>query len=342
LPTDQINRRSDARAVNYETVSGLVESIGAVGLINPIRVRQSGEGWEVIAGVHRLEACKALGLAEVTCDVVTDDDLHAELAMIDENLCRAELSPSDRARQTARRKAIYEELNPSTIHGANLEGGGVAKSATPETPRFTAATAAVTGQSERAVQLNAERGQKILPDVLDMIKGTKLDTGTYMDKLKSMPGSDQFKAAQRDLLHIRNIERQQQARASLPPAVKNSHQQRQAASIAKVEAATVESLLAEVAELREANEALERENARLKASLSELDGMRVQYEQGGFSKILADKDEEIRVVESQRDLESRDKVSWKRSADFWKEQANRLGYNDDVVIDMETGAVVNA
>lgn len=44
--------------------------------------------------------------------------------MIDENLCRAELSPSDRARQTARRKAIYLELHPETAHGANLEGAG--------------------------------------------------------------------------------------------------------------------------------------------------------------------------------------------------------------------------
>ncbi len=236
LPTDQITRRADARAVNSDTVSGLVDSIGAVGLINPIRVRQSGEGWEVIAGVHRLEACKALGLAEVACDVVTDDDLHAELAMIDENLCRAELSPSDRARQTARRKAIYIELHPETEHGANLEGAGVAKSATPETPRFTAATAAVTGQSERTVRLDAERGQKILPEVLDMIRGTKLDTGTYMDKLKSMPGSDQFKAAQRDLLHLRHQERvAMQARTKIKvadaPLNDEAAQERQVAAL---------------------------------------------------------------------------------------------------------------
>jgi len=211
LPTDQITRRADARTVTPDTVAGLVESIGAVGLINPIRVRQSGEGWEVIAGVHRLEACKALGLAEVTCDVVTDDDLHAELAMIDENLCRAELSPSDRARQTARRKAIYEELNgPAKANSARAANAVMGRGDVNEhySPTFVASTAALTGQSERLIQLNAERGQKILPEVLDMIRGTKIDTGTYMDKLKTMPGSDQFKAAQRDLLHLRHLDRQ--------------------------------------------------------------------------------------------------------------------------------------
>ncbi len=208
LPINKISPRSDARAVDPATVAGLAESIANVGLINPIRVRASGDGWEVIAGVHRLEACKSLGLVEITADLVTDDDLHAELAMIDENLCRAELTPSDRARQTARRKEIYEALHPETKHGGNLEGAGVAKTATPETPRFTATTAAVTGQSERTVRLDAERGQKILDEVLDLIRGTSLDTGTYLDKLKKLPGSEQFQAATRDLAFLNKRDRQ--------------------------------------------------------------------------------------------------------------------------------------
>src|SRR5687768_6846494 len=127
LPTDQIARRLDARVINADAVAGLVDSIGTVGLINPIRVRAAGEGWEVIAGAHRLEACKQLGLVDIACDVVTDDDLHAELAMIDENLCRAELTPSDRASQTARRKAIYIELHPDT---AQHVAGGKARQGT--------------------------------------------------------------------------------------------------------------------------------------------------------------------------------------------------------------------
>lgn len=202
LPVEKISRRPDARPINSDAVAGLVDSIGTVGLINPIRVRASGDGWEVIAGVHRLEACKALGLVDIECDVVDDDDLHAELAMIDENLCRAELTPSDRASQTARRKAIYLELHPDTGHGkaspnkdANLAP-------------FHVETAKATGQSERTVQRDTERGEKILPEVMEMIRGTKLDTGTYLDKLKKMPGSEQYRAASRDLLHIRNQERQ--------------------------------------------------------------------------------------------------------------------------------------
>jgi len=208
LPTNEINQRPDARAINADTVAALAESIAAVGLINPIRVRKISAGWEVVAGVHRLEACKALGLAEIACDVVEDDDLHAELAMIDENLCRAELSPADRAAQTARRKAIYEALHPETRHGGNLAGDGVAKFATPGTQRFSADTAKATGQSERVVQLHAERGEKVIGEVLEMIRGTKLDTGTYLDKLKKLPPNEQVAAARRDLSFLKSQQRE--------------------------------------------------------------------------------------------------------------------------------------
>lgn len=36
------------------------------------------------AGAHRLRAARKIGLETVPCVVVDDDDLHAELAMIDE------------------------------------------------------------------------------------------------------------------------------------------------------------------------------------------------------------------------------------------------------------------
>lgn len=213
IPIDRIVRRPDVRAIDEAVVSGLVESIGSVGLINPIRVRAAGDRWEVVAGSHRLAACERLGLADIDCIVVCDDDLHAELAMIDENLCRAELSPSDRARQTARRKAIYLEIHPETAHGGDrsksqslrLDDGS---------ERFTAETAKVTGQSERTVQLHAERGEKVIDEVLDMIRGTKLDTGTYLDKIKRLPPNEQVTAAKRDLAMMRSAAKDQSKSAA--------------------------------------------------------------------------------------------------------------------------------
>jgi hypothetical protein len=81
---------------------------------------------------------------------VVGDYLHAELAMIDENLCRVELSPSDRARQTARRKAIYLELHPETAdHVAGAHGSMQHRATRPPTWRPRSARIRTTDRIRR-------------------------------------------------------------------------------------------------------------------------------------------------------------------------------------------------
>lgn len=205
LPIDQIDRRPDARSLNEDSVSALMDSIGTVGLINPIRVREKSGRWEVSAGAHRLAACERLGLADIECLIVSDDDLHAELSMIDENLCRNELSPAERATQTARRKVIYLVLHPETDQGGNWQGGQFVQT---DAASFATETAKATGKDERTVRRDAERGTKVIGEVIDMITGTKLDTGTYLDKLKRLTPNEQVSAAKRDLAQEKAKERE--------------------------------------------------------------------------------------------------------------------------------------
>lgn len=199
LPIDQLHRRPDARPLNDDTVAALAESIEQIGLINALRVRQSGEGYEVIAGSHRFAACDLAGLHEIPCFIVGDDDLHAELAMIDENLCRAELSPSERAQQTARRKTLYESLHPETKHGQNIEIIPSGQFVRTDQPSFTEATAKAVGRDERSVRRDAERGEKITPEAHKLIVGTKLDKGTYLDQIKRVEPEKQIERIKADL-----------------------------------------------------------------------------------------------------------------------------------------------
>lgn len=109
--------------------------------------------------------------------------------MIDENLCRAELSPSERAAQaaqTARRKAIYEELHPEVKHGTNQHSrsGQVVHS-------FAEATAETVGKDARTIRRDAERGEKVCDEALRPVRGTSLDTGSYLDRLKKVDTADQ-------------------------------------------------------------------------------------------------------------------------------------------------------
>lgn len=206
LPIDRIISRADARQIDEATVGGLADSIGAVGLINPIRVRAVGDQWEVIAGGHRLAACRRLGLADIAADVIEADDLMAELAMIDENLCRAELSPADRAKSMARRKAIYLELNPETGRGGDRKSDKLQSVEFDPAPSFVNHTAEVTGRSAPSIYLDVQRGEKVIDEAIDLIRNTKLDTGLYLDKLKKMTPNDQVRAVKRDLAVIRSQE----------------------------------------------------------------------------------------------------------------------------------------
>ena len=63
--------------------------------------------------------------------------------------------------------------------------------------------------------------------------------------------------------------------------------------------------------------------------------MKVQWAAGGFEQVIAGKDEQIRVLETRVYGESEKMASWKRSADYWKDQAIKLGWSNDEVIDLE-------
>lgn len=120
--------------------------------------------------------------------------------MIDENLCRAELSPADRASQTARRKAIYLELHPETAQ--HVSGGMARQGAASDNLSFAAATADAIGKTERTVQRDAERGEKVCEPALALVRGTALDTETYLDRLKRVEPGEQVETVNRALAGI--------------------------------------------------------------------------------------------------------------------------------------------
>jgi N6-adenosine-specific RNA methylase IME4/ParB-like chromosome segregation protein Spo0J len=178
------------RPVDMARVEALKASISELGLRTPISVfgSASDERAKLSAGGHRLEAMRQLGAEWIDCFHESGDALDAELWEIDENLARSELTAADRALFIHRRKEIYLLKHPETAHGApgvSRQVGDTRERV--EARRFTAATAEATGQSERAVQRDAERGSKISDMALHLIRGTRLDSGAFLDRLKHVP-----------------------------------------------------------------------------------------------------------------------------------------------------------
>lgn len=179
------------RAVDEQRVLAMMESLNEIGLKTPISVRLLNDGEEVqlVAGLHRLEAARRLNWRDVDIRIEEGDNLDAELWEIDENLMRAELSPSERAAHLARRKAIYLEKHPETKQ--HVAGGKARQGTASANLAFAEDTAAKTGKSERAVQRDTARGEKIDAAVLAEVRGTDLDKGTVLDELAAIPREEQ-------------------------------------------------------------------------------------------------------------------------------------------------------
>jgi len=58
------------RSLDPQTVEQLAESILENGLQTPIGVRHDGERHILVSGLHRLEACRALGEETIECILV--------------------------------------------------------------------------------------------------------------------------------------------------------------------------------------------------------------------------------------------------------------------------------
>ncbi|MBD9047430.1 MAG: ParB/RepB/Spo0J family partition protein [Ruminococcus sp.] len=76
----------------------LAESIAQNGLLEPITVRSFPAGkYEIISGHRRVEACKELGITEVPATIKEMSRDEATIAMVDSNIHREHLLPSEKA-----------------------------------------------------------------------------------------------------------------------------------------------------------------------------------------------------------------------------------------------------
>ncbi|MDO4565023.1 MAG: ParB/RepB/Spo0J family partition protein [Clostridia bacterium] len=80
-----------------EEMERIKESIRTYGVLTPAIARKKGEGYELISGHRRLAACRALGMKTLPVIVrdMTDDE--AVIFMVDANLQREHIRPSEKA-----------------------------------------------------------------------------------------------------------------------------------------------------------------------------------------------------------------------------------------------------
>lgn len=99
LPIDKLHPFEDHpfQVKDDDQMEQLVWSILSQGILTPIIVRPMGDEYEVVSGHRRVHACKKAGIAEVPALIYCLDRDEAAIALVDSNLHREHILPSEKA-----------------------------------------------------------------------------------------------------------------------------------------------------------------------------------------------------------------------------------------------------
>lgn len=149
------------RVVDDEKMEELVESIKANGVLTPVLVRPDDEGtYEMISGHRRLHAAKKAGIPKIPAIVkeMTNDD--AVIAMVDANVQREEVLPSERAFALKMKMDAIKHQGKSTL-----------------STEWTKRSGDVVGQAEGIGKSQVHkyvRLTELIPKLLDMVDEKRL------------------------------------------------------------------------------------------------------------------------------------------------------------------------
>ena len=144
------NRNQPRKNFDDERIGELAESIQEHGIIQPLIVRKSGSGYELVAGERRWRAARKAALDKVPCLIREFTDEENALIAIIENMQREDLDPIEEA----------EGLN-EMIKGYGLTQEEVSKSVGKSRPYIT----------------NSLRLLKLPEDIREMISEGKISAG---------------------------------------------------------------------------------------------------------------------------------------------------------------------
>lgn len=147
------------RPVDPETLSDLVKSIKKIGLQHPITVRSVDGKLVLVAGRHRLEAVRSLGLEDIRAVVAKWDEVTARLWEISENLHRKDLDKQEEADQVAEWVKLTSQSEDHEKPGqlVQVSGGRGLKGGIADAARELP----IPGSSDEAKRKYVERSIKI-------------------------------------------------------------------------------------------------------------------------------------------------------------------------------------
>jgi len=157
----------------FDHVGGLVSSIRALGLINPITVVPHPDGkYKLVAGECRTRACCLLGWKEIPATLRKDlSPMEQKLVEMEENVKRADLEWTERIALLEEIDGLKREKEGSSMQKSK-DGSGWTSAKTAELAGLTRQTA------ERQIKFAKELKKR--PDMKDALKGMPITTAIKM------------------------------------------------------------------------------------------------------------------------------------------------------------------
>lgn len=206
---DQITNPLPDRNVSPQVVRELADSMATIGLRHPIIVTHD---MRLVAGRQRLAAAKLLGWSRIAATIIEGVD-EADLATLDENLCRSEFSHLEYAEALHRRREIHERLHPDTVAGSPELMRRIRNDEEPSGPAFIDDMVRRTGKSRSKFERLLRIVEKIDPETRDLLRDTPAAHRLQdLLGLMEMPRESQRAIAQR--LHDGEIKRVAQGRVA--------------------------------------------------------------------------------------------------------------------------------
>ncbi len=207
VPIKEIRVKDGRRGLDPAHIKELVDSIRELGLLNPPTVDRENV---LIAGLHRLEAVKQLGWTEVECTVSSLEGLQAELAEIDENFVRSDLSVVEYGEMLLRRKEIYEAIHPEVRHGGDRKSGKIkcAKCTLDAPKSFVDDTADKLKVDPCTVRRQIQTARNLTPETKEIIKDadTKISRKAALKLSRLEPGQQREAAELLAAQKIRTVD----------------------------------------------------------------------------------------------------------------------------------------
>ena len=156
------------KVINDEKMQEMVKSVKEYGVILPVIVRPKEDGtYEMISGHRRKRACELAGIKQIRCIVkdLTDDE--ATILMVDSNIQREEILPSEKAFAY---KMKYNAIKKKVGRNWEEKGDNASDS---NIKRSTEQIAVEMGVSDRTVK-NYIRLTELVPYLLDLVDSKEL------------------------------------------------------------------------------------------------------------------------------------------------------------------------